>query len=103
MTTPFQIALEAGDLHGLRACPKADLHVHAIGAGDRDFLRDRTGRDIAPVEGVLASMHDMHAWTDEHLGEIFAGAGGRALAYEAAFVQARRDGVNRIGADRDLS
>jgi adenosine deaminase len=97
----FQAALEAGDLAGVRACPKADLHLHAIGSGNRDFLRERTGRDIAPVDHVLASMDDMHAWTGEHLGGLFQGR-GRALAYEATFVQAARDGVTRVEVGADV-
>ena len=97
----FQTALEAGDLAGVRACPKADLHLHAIGSGARDFLRERTGRDIAPVDRVLTSMDDMHAWNDEHLGPLFQGQ-GRALAYEATFVQAARDGVTRIEVGADV-
>jgi adenosine deaminase len=35
------------------------------------------------------------------VGDLFAGAEGRALAFEAAFVQARRDGVTRIEVGED--
>lgn len=97
----FQTALEAGDLAAIRATPKADLHLHAIGSGNRDFLRERTGRDIAPVDRVLTSMDDMHAWTGEHLADLFQGQ-GRALAFEATFVQAARDGVTRIEVGADV-
>ncbi|MDO8799682.1 hypothetical protein [Phenylobacterium sp.] len=97
----FQTALEAGDLAGVRACPKADLHLHAIGSGNRDFLRARTGRDIVPVDRVLTSMDDMHAWTGEHLAGLFQGQ-GRALAFEATFVQAACDGVTRIEVGADV-
>ena len=102
MTTAFQIALEAGDLDGLRACPKADLHVHAIMGGNRDLLRERTGRDLAPLEGVLGSMAEMDAWASASTGDLFAGAAGRALAFEATFVQARRDGVTRLEVGEDV-
>ncbi len=102
MTTAFQIALEAGDLDALRACPKADLHVHGIGGGSREFLRARTGRDIAPVEGVLGTLAEMDAWMGEQAGELFAGAAGRALAFEATFAQARQDGVTRIEVGEDV-
>jgi adenosine deaminase len=92
----FTDALEAGDLAALRRIPKADLHIHGIGGGDRDFLRERTGVDIAPVEGILHSMAEMHAFSDGRLSPFFVGAEGRALALEATFVQARKDGVTRI-------
>lgn len=96
MDSAFQIALEAGDLVGLRACPKADRHVHGIGGGSRDYLRARTGRDIAPVDRVLSSMADMHAWASANFGDLFDGAAGRSLAFEATFAKARLDGVTLV-------
>jgi adenosine deaminase len=102
MGADFQTALEAGDLDAIRACPKADRHVHAIMGGNRDFLRERTGRDIAPLEGVLGSMAEMDAWSRQQTGELFLGAAGRALAFEATFVQAQRDGVSRLEVGEDV-
>jgi adenosine deaminase len=96
MSGSFAAALEARDLAAIRAAPKADLHIHGLGGGDRGWLRERTGRDIAPVEGVLASMDEMHAWTHANLAGLFAGVAGRALALEATFAGAARDGVTRI-------
>jgi adenosine deaminase len=101
VNTPFQTALEHGDLEAIRACPKSDLHVHAIMGGNREFLRERTGRDIAPLQGVLRSMDEMHVWARDNVGDVFAGVEGRALAFEATFVQAQRDGVTRIEVGED--
>ncbi len=92
----FTDALEAGDIAAIRACPKADLHAHTAASGNRGFIRERTGKDIAPVAVPLTSMDDMHAWFAEHIGDIFKGVEGHALAWEAAFVQAKADGVTRI-------
>ena len=97
----FQSALKAADLAAIRAAPKADLHLHAAGSGNRTFLLERTGHDVAPVDRVLTSMDDMHAWNDEHLGPLFQGQ-DRALAFEATFVQAVRDGVTRIEVGADV-
>ncbi len=101
MSTPFQIALETGDLAAIRACPKADLHIHAIMGGCREFVRERLGLDIVPLDGVLGSMDEMHAWVDAQTRGLFRDAAGRAVAFEATFVQARNDGVTRleVGAD----
>jgi len=92
----FTDALEAGDLAAVRACPKADLHAHSVGSGNRAFIRTRTGKDIAPVSAPLGSMDDMHAWFAANIGDIFNGVEGRRLGLEAAFVQAVSDGVTRI-------
>jgi adenosine deaminase len=96
MDSAFQIALKAGDIAGLRACPKADRHVHGIGGGNREYLRARTGRDVAPMDRVLTSMADMHTWASASFGDLFDGAAGRALAFEATFAQARLDGVTLV-------
>jgi adenosine deaminase len=101
MSSDFAAALEAGDMEALRRAPKADLHIHGVGGGDRAFLRERTGVDIAPVEGVLGSMAEMHAFADRALGPLFQGGAGRSLALEATFVQARKDGVTRLEVGED--
>jgi adenosine deaminase len=98
----FQSALEYSDLEGLRRCPKSDLHNHAIRGGDRDFLRRRTGRDIAPLDHRLGSIAEMHAWVDANFGGLFDDVQGRLLAFEAALVLARRDGVTRLELGEDV-
>ena len=96
MLSNFATALELGDREAVRRAPKADLHIHGIGGGDRAFLRERTGVDITPLDRVLGSMAEMNAFADQQFSEVFAGAVGRALAFEATFVQARKDGVTRL-------
>jgi hypothetical protein len=98
----FCAALEAGDLDALRACPKADLHNHFILGGDRDFIREQTGRDIAPLIEPLKSMDDMHAWVDAQTGGLFDDLPGRFFAFEATLVQAQRDGVTRLDIGEDV-
>ena len=89
-------------MDGLRACAKADLHNHFIMGGDRDFIRDRTGRDIAPLDRPLQSMDDMHRWVDAQTGSMFDGLQGRFFAFEAALVQALKDGVTRLEIGEDV-
>jgi hypothetical protein len=102
MSSDFATALEVGDREAVRRAPKADFHIHGIGGGDRAFLRERTGVDIAPVNRVLGSMAEMHAFADEKFSALFAGAAGRALALEATFIQARKDGVTRLEVGEDV-
>lgn len=99
----FVDALERGDLLSLRRAPKADLHIHAYLGGCRAYVRERTGQDIPPLHGVLASMDEMHAWNEAHLGPVFKVPGRQALPFEATFAQCRRDGVVRIDMGLDVA
>jgi hypothetical protein len=98
----FCSALESGDLAALRACPKADLHNHFILGGDRDFIREKTGLDIAPLAEPLTSMDDMHRWMEAQTGGLFDDLTGRFFAFEAAWVQAQKDGVTRLDIGEDV-
>jgi hypothetical protein len=79
MITPFSAGLSNGDLQAIRACAKADLHTHGGANSDREYIRERTGRDIAPISAPLGSMDEMHAWAKANLAEFFDGSAGRAL------------------------
>jgi len=98
----FQAALARGDLQALRRIPKGDLHNHFFLGGNRALVSEWAGRDIAPLDRKLASMAEMHAWTQSHLAELFAGAQGRLRAFEATFVQAGLDGVTRLEIGEDV-
>ena len=74
----------------------------ALEEEDRAFVRERTGVDVAPLDRVLGSMAEMHAFADDRLSPAFAGVAGRALALEATFVQARNDGVTRLEVGEDV-
>lgn len=92
----FIAALEADDLEGVRRAPKAESHTHGPFGGDRAWLAERTGRDVAPVSRPLASMDEMHAWTAANVADLFKGREGRRLGWEGAFARARRDGLTRV-------
>ncbi len=98
----FVEALTRRDLTAIRACPKSDLHTHGYLAANRDFVNVRTGHDIAPLTVPLASMDDMHAWVGTHVRPVFEGAAGRLLGFEAAFIQARHDGLTRLELGDDV-
>src|SRR5262245_59222258 len=102
MTITFQEALNAGDITALRVIPKSDLHNHAMLGGHRRLVSEWAGRDIAPLDRPLASMAEMHAWVEDRLGPLFSGAAGRLKAFEAAFVQAKYDGVTRLEIGEDV-
>ena len=77
--------------------------MHAgFGSGDRAYLKEATGLDLAPVDRVLASMDDMHAWVRDQGKGLFDRMPGRMLGFEAAFVAARKDGVTRLEGGEDV-
>ena len=98
----FIDALTRRDLAAIRTCPKADLHTHGYLGANREFVKARTGHDIAPMTAPIASMNDMHKWVATHVRPVFEGAAGRLFGFEAAFVQARRDGLARIELGDDV-
>ena len=77
------------------------MHAGA-GAGDREHLKATTGLDIAPVDRVLTSMDDMHAWVGDRVGDVFHRMPGRMLGFESAWIQARKDGVTRLEGGEDV-
>ncbi len=101
-TKEFIEALEAGDLERLRKIPKSDLHNHFALGGDRDYIREHTGIEIPSCTGVLHSMEEMHAWNNRHLGERFSNLKMRRLMIEAAFHQAKKDGVTILEIGEDV-
>ena len=76
----FIAALEAGDLEGVRRASKGESHTHGRFGGDREWLAQRTGHDIAPAARPFASMAEMDAWTAAHVADLFTGPEGRASA-----------------------
>ncbi len=102
MPSAFELALAANDIAALRASPKADLHNHIIGGGNRDAVREKTGVDVVPLDHALKSMDEMHEWAGKHISPAFAGPHGRMVGIETAFMQARLDGVTRLDGGEDV-
>jgi adenosine deaminase len=98
----FIEALINKDLNSIRRIPKADLHNHFTLGGNREYIRTLTGIDIPPFDGVLTSMQDMHDWNSRFLGERFHNSAMRRLLIDAAFVQAKADGITILEIGEDV-
>jgi hypothetical protein len=94
--SPFQIALETGDLEAIRRAPKSNLHNHFFLGGNRTLVSEWAGKDIVPLDQKLGCMAEMHEWVQARFGTLFVGAKGRLKAFEATLVQAKFDGVTRL-------
>ena len=102
MEVNFQDALARRDLAAMRRCPKSDLHNHF--GGDPDYVFERTGLRVVPLDRPLSSIAEMHRWAEANLnfGPNFDGAAGRLLIFELTLAQALRDGVTRVAKGEDV-
>jgi adenosine deaminase len=64
--------------------------------------RNGRGGILRLSSGRLASMAEMDAWIEGQLASVFNGPKGRLRAFEAAFVQAKYDGVTRLEIGEDV-
>ena len=98
----FAHVIQSEDLDAIRSFPKADLHNHFVLGGNREFIRRETGYVITPISGPLKSMSEMDAWSGRYIGNRFHSPEGRRLLIEAAFAQAKQDGVTVLEIGEDV-
>lgn len=98
----FIEALKSEDLGAIRSFPKADLHNHFVLGGNREYIFEKTGYEINPISKPLTSMNEMDTWSAKSIGNRFNSPEGRKLLIEAAFVQAKHDGVNVLEIGEDV-
>ncbi len=98
----FAEALKSGDLENIRRSPKSDLHDHFVLGGNRDYIFRKTGYKIEPILQPLNSMSEMDAWSGKYIGDRFNSSEGRKLLIEAAFEQAKYDGVTVLEIGEDV-
>ena len=98
----FIDALKQKNLKKLRSIPKADLHNHFVLGGNRDYLYKKTGKIIEPLTRSLSSMDEMHTWNEKNIGADFNSSEMRRLLINAAFQQAKYDGVTILEIGEDV-
>ncbi len=70
--------------------------------GSREYISQKTGHSIKPITKPLVSMREMDEWNGKYIGEHFNSPEGRRLLIEAAFVQAKSDGVTLLEIGEDV-
>lgn len=98
----FADALKTESLEMIRRFAKADLHNHFVLGGSREYIKNKTGMDIAPIKVPLTSMFEMEAWNKKFIGSSFDSSKGRKLLIEATFAQAKEDGVTILEIGEDV-
>ena len=98
----FISSLESSDILKIRKIPKSDLHNHSVLGGNRNYIESHTGIRIPPVNGILPSIQAMHEWNSKYLGNRFNTKDMHILLIEAAFYQAKEDGVTILETGEDV-
>ena len=98
----FIEAIKKCDPDAIRRFPKSDLHNHFALGGCREFILSETGYAINPISSPIGSMSEMDAWSSRYIGARFNSPEGRRLLIEAAFVQAKKDGVTVLEIGEDV-
>ena len=98
----FIEALKSEDLGAIRSFPKADLHNHFVLGGNREYIFQKSGYEINSISKPLTSMNEMDAWSAKYIGNRFNSTEGRKLLIEAAFVQAKYDGITILEIGEDV-
>ncbi len=92
MRNSFVKALENNDLLEMRKIPKSDLHNHAPRGGNKRYIEAWTGMTI-PKAPIFKSLNEMNEWNLQNIKPFIKERTGYEKRIEAAFVQAKMDGV----------
>lgn len=98
----FINALKNHNFDVIKEIPKADLHNHFVLGGNREYIYKQKRILIKPISSPLASMQEMDDWNRKYIGEKFNSSIMRKFLIEAAFVQAKVDGVKVLEIGEDV-
>jgi adenosine deaminase len=93
------------DIHGIayfRRLPKGDLHNHGMLGGRRQVIEKHFGKKFAPFRATGEGIKDLNRWIGEEYRPFMEMPGGFEKGVEAAFVQAKLDGVTRLEMSIDV-
>lgn len=92
MKEKFITALESNDLDEMKKIPKGDLHNHSSIGGNKRYIEKWAGVSI-PKAPKFKDLDDMRQWYRRNIKLLLKGTLGYEKLIEAAFVQAKMDGV----------
>ncbi|MEI6455933.1 MAG: adenosine deaminase [bacterium] len=103
MSQTFQKALESGNTGEIRRIPKSDLHNHCLMGGRIGDIEKFCGRRLERFKSDTGTIHDLNRWIARVYRPLFLQhPGAFTMAVEAAFVQAKRDGVKHLEMSIDI-
>jgi adenosine deaminase len=101
MKHDFIISLENRDLHALRKVPKSDLHNHSMMGGRLSSMEKFSGRKLEKFRDGKKGVHSINEWIGKVYRPLFDIPGIFKSAVDAAFTQAKSDGVTVLEMSMD--
>ena len=86
----FKEYLTTSSLGNLVSVSKSDLHNHASNGGSVEFVKKYANVHIEPPPPMFSSIADMEKWAHANIKKHIS----KRMRYEAAFSQAKGDGIS---------
>ncbi len=86
----------------VRSLPKSDLHNHCLLGGKRSVIEKHLGRKLFSFKATKPGIGDLNRWIGDEYRSFFDLPDAFEKAVEAAFIQARFDGVTRLEMSIDV-
>ena len=101
MKNTFTEALKSRDLRSLRKVPKSDLHNHSLMGGRLRSMEKFSGRNLEKFRNGTKGVHGINEWLGKVYRPLFDIPGAFKAAVDAAFTQAKSDGVTILEMSMD--
>ena len=102
MKNTFTEALKSRDLRSLRKVPKSDLHNHALMGGRLRSMEKFSGRNLEKFRAGAKGVQGINEWRENVYRPLFDLPGAFKAAVDAAFHQAKSDGVTDLEMSMDV-
>ncbi|MCX6282426.1 MAG: adenosine deaminase [Bacteroidetes bacterium] len=99
--TSFRDALQERDLNAIRSIPKSDLHNHCMLGGKASVLNRFYGEKLQPFRADKMGIEPLNRWIGDVYAPFMKKEGAFEKAVEAAFIQAKQDGVKVLEMSMD--
>jgi adenosine deaminase len=93
---------DPADIRSIRALPKSDLHNHCLLGGKRSVIERHYGKKLSAFKATEPGIADLNRWIGKELRLFFELPDAFEKGVEAAFIQARFDGVTRLEMSIDV-
>ncbi len=90
------------DIRGYRALPKSDCHNHCMLGGKRSVIEKHYGKKLGRFKAKQSGIGELNSWIGNELRPFFQLPDAFEKAVEAAFIQAKVDGVTRLEMSIDV-